>query len=83
MLFNGKIAPLVPYGIRGVIWYQGEANAPLARQYRTLFPAMIKGWRDEWRQGDFPFYFVQLANSDRRLAIAVEAHGPNFARHNY
>lgn len=58
VLFNGKIAPIVPYGIRGVIWYQGEANAPLAQQYRTLFPAMIKGWRDEWRQGDFPFYFV-------------------------
>ena len=61
-LYNGMIAPLVPYGIRGVIWYQGEANAARAKQYRTLFPAMIRDWRRVWRQGDFPFYFVQLAN---------------------
>ncbi|MHB9106050.1 MAG: sialate O-acetylesterase [Armatimonadota bacterium] len=61
-LFNGKIAPLVPFGIAGVIWYQGEANAGRATQYRTLFPAMIRGWRRQWGQGDFPFLFVQLAN---------------------
>jgi len=62
VLYNGKIAPLVPYGIAGVIWYQGEANANRAAQYRTLFPAMIRGWRRAWGQGDFPFLFVQLAN---------------------
>ena len=62
VLYNGMIAPLLPYGIRGTIWYQGESNAPRAEQYRSLFPAMIKDWRKQWNQGDFPFYFVQLAN---------------------
>lgn len=61
-LYNGMIAPLIPYEIRGVIWYQGEANAPRAYQYRTLFPVMIKNWRSDWGRCDFPFYFVQLAN---------------------
>jgi len=61
-LYNGMIAPLVPYGIRGAIWYQGESNAGDAERYRTLFPAMIKDWRRIWKQGEFPFYFVQLAN---------------------
>jgi sialate O-acetylesterase len=60
-LFNGMIAPLVPYRIRGAIWYQGEANRSRAAQYRTLFPAMITDWREHWGQGDFPFYFVQIA----------------------
>ncbi len=62
MLYNGMIAPLLPYGIKGAIWYQGESNASRAAQYRTLFPAMIKNWRDDWGQGEFPFLFVQLAN---------------------
>ncbi len=61
-LWNAMVAPLVPYGIRGVIWYQGESNAGRAAQYRTLFPTMIGAWRKHWGQGDFPFYFVQLAN---------------------
>lgn len=61
-LYNGMIAPLVPYGIRGVIWYQGEFNAPWAYEYRFLFPTMIKAWRDIWQEGAFPFYFVQLPN---------------------
>jgi sialate O-acetylesterase len=63
-LYNGMIAPLTPYAIRGVIWYQGEsnANANEARLYRRLFPAMIESWRKQWGQGSFPFYFVQLAN---------------------
>ncbi len=60
-LYNGMIHPLIPFGIRGVIWYQGESNADQAWYYRKLFPAMIKDWRDEWKQGDFPFLFVQLA----------------------
>jgi sialate O-acetylesterase len=63
-LYNGMIAPLTPYGIRGVIWYQGEANANEnhAWRYRRLFGAMIQDWRNRWGEGDFPFYFVQLAN---------------------
>jgi len=61
-LFNGKIAPLIPYGIRGVIWYQGEANGPRGEQYRTLFPALINAWRARWGRGAFPFLYVQLAN---------------------
>ena len=61
-LYNAMIAPLIPYGIQGAVWYQGEANAGRAYQYRKLFPAMIKNWRNDWGQGDFPFLFVQLAN---------------------
>jgi sialate O-acetylesterase len=60
-LYNGKIAPLQPYAIRGAIWYQGESNLGRAAQYQTLFPALIKDWRDTWGQGEFPFLFVQLA----------------------
>ena len=61
-LYNGMIAPLIPYGIQGAIWYQGESNAGRAYQYRTLFGDMIKNWRDDWGQGKFSFLFVQLAN---------------------
>lgn len=60
--FNGRIAPIIPYGIRGVIWYQGESNAGMPVQYRTLFPMLIQDWRMRWQQGIFPFLFVQLAN---------------------
>ena len=61
-LYNAMIAPLIPYGIAGAIWYQGESNVGRAYQYRKLFPAMIKSWRSNWGQGDFAFVFVQLAN---------------------
>ena len=60
-MFNAMIHPLIPFGIRGAIWYQGESNVSRAYQYRKLFPAMIRDWRTHWGQGDFPFYFVQLA----------------------
>ena len=60
-LYNAMIAPLIPYGIRGGIWYQGESNVKRAYQYRRLFPAMIENWRKDWGQGDFPFYYVQIA----------------------
>jgi sialate O-acetylesterase len=61
-LFNAMIMPLTPYTIRGVIWYQGEANSDRPAQYRKLFPAMIRDWRRTWGEGDFPFLFVQLPN---------------------
>ena len=61
-LYNAMIAPLTPYALRGVIWYQGENNAARAFEYRKLFRALIRDWRHAWRLGDFPFYFVQLAN---------------------
>ncbi len=60
-LYNAMIHPLLPFAIRGAIWYQGESNASRAYQYRTLFPAMVEDWRKHWGQGDFPFLFVQLA----------------------
>jgi sialate O-acetylesterase len=61
VLYNAMIAPLLPYAIRGVIWYQGEANVGRERQYRSLFPALIADWRRAWGEGDFPFLFVQIA----------------------
>jgi sialate O-acetylesterase len=61
-LYNAMVAPLLPYGIKGAIWYQGESNAGRAYQYRKLLPAMIQSWRKAWGQGDFPFYIVSLAN---------------------
>ena len=60
-LFNGMIAPLIPFKIKGVIWYQGESNTGRASSYTKLMNTMIKGWRNQWGQGDFPFYFVQIA----------------------
>jgi len=63
--FNAMISPLIPYAVKGAIWYQGEANARTteeAARYRTLFATLIKDWRTRWGQGDFPFLFVQLAN---------------------
>ncbi len=61
-LYNGVLKPITGYGIKGAIWYQGESNSSRAYQYRELFPLMIQSWRNEWDQGDFPFYFVQLAD---------------------
>ena len=62
LLYNAMINPLIPYAITGAIWYQGEANAGRSYQYRKAFPLMINDWRNRWQQGDFPFYFVQLAS---------------------
>ena len=61
-LYNAMISPLLNYQIKGVIWYQGESNAGRPFEYRELFPALIKDWRKNWNQGDFPFLFVQLPN---------------------
>jgi sialate O-acetylesterase len=60
-LFNGMIAPILPWSIRGVIWYQGEANVGRSEQYATILPALINDWRERFGQGELPFYLVQLA----------------------
>lgn len=65
VLYNAMIAPLVPFSMRGAIWYQGESNAYAARKYQTLFPALIRDWRARFGQ-DLGFYFVQLANFHAR-----------------
>lgn len=76
-LYNGMIHPLIPYTIRGVIWYQGENNTGNPYEYRKLFPAMIEGWRRNWEQGDFPFYFCQLANyHPKQSAVAIRHRWP-------
>lgn len=67
--YNARIAPLIPYGIKGVIWYQGEGNSSKAFQYRTLFPMLIEDWRTRWGQGYMPFLFVQLANHKEKKQL--------------
>ena len=62
VLWNGMVKPLVPYAIRGALWYQGESNSPTASIYREIMETLITDWRDQWGQGDFPFIYVQLAN---------------------
>jgi len=62
LLYNSMINPLIPYGIKGVIWYQGESNTPRSKEYEITFLNMINNWREDWQQDDFPFLFVQLAN---------------------
>ena len=61
VLYNGMVKPVVPYTIKGAIWYQGESNVSRSAQYDKIFPAMIQNWREEWGLPDFPFYFVQIA----------------------
>jgi sialate O-acetylesterase len=71
-LYNGMIAPLIPYAIKGAIWYQGESNNGAGVEYATLFPAMITDWRQRWGEGDFPFLYVQLAKfGDPNLGFAL------------
>ena len=72
-LYNGILKSHMGYGIRGAIWYQGESNAGRAYQYRDLFPYMIQTWREEWGQGDFPFYWVQLADFRDEVDSPVES----------
>lgn len=60
--YNGMLHPILGYGLKGAIWYQGESNGGRGHQYRHLFPKLIQSWRDEWGIGDFPFYWVQLAD---------------------
>ncbi len=72
-LYAGVLHPTIGYGIKGVIWYQGESNAGHAKEYRDLFPFMIESWRKEWQQGDFPFYWVQLADFKAYQTEPVES----------
>lgn len=71
-LYNAMIHPLMPYGIKGVIWYQGESNQDYypgdPDRYSKLFPLLVNSWRDEWKQGDFPFYYVQIAPFPRNFS---------------
>lgn len=72
-IFAGVVHPTLGYGIKGVIWYQGESNASRAYEYADLFPFMIEQWRKEWGQGDFPFYWVQLADFRAEKATPGES----------
>ncbi|MDB6095163.1 MAG: Sialate O-acetylesterase [Verrucomicrobia bacterium] len=81
-LYNAMIAPLQPWALRGMLWYQGEGNWARPGEYAELFPAMIRGWRKNWGQGNVPFYFVQLAafnqpddTTRRGWALLREAQG--------
>lgn len=60
LLYNTMIKPLIPYAIKGAVWYQGEANRNSGQLYRTLLPTLIQSWRTEWKQGEFPFLYVQI-----------------------
>ena len=72
-IYQRRALPTIGYGIRGAIWYQGESNAGRAYQYRDLFPLMIQTWRDLWGQGDFSFYWVQLADFMTERAEPAES----------
>ncbi len=72
-LYNAMIAPLTGYAIKGVIWYQGEANTNRAAEYRRLFPALIADWRKQWRSGNFPFLYVQLTSYLQRTERPAES----------
>lgn len=71
-IFNAMIHPILKYGIKGVLWCQGESNVDHAWEYRTLFPMLINTWRELWAQGDFPFYWVQLANFNYKVAVSTQ-----------
>jgi len=73
-IYDGMIAPLIPFYIRGAFWYQGESNEARAQQYEILLPVMIKAWRERWSEGDFPFGIIQLPNyRDQKNEPADEA----------
>jgi sialate O-acetylesterase len=67
-LYNGMIYPLIPYAMQGVIWYQGESNTLRAKQYETLFPMLIRSWREAWEDPEMNFFYVQLAAYDGKLS---------------
>jgi sialate O-acetylesterase len=69
--FNGMISGLIPFTLRGVIWYQGETDSWNAEQYTRMFPDLISDWRSRWGQGDFPFFYVQLAGFNGKDGVDV------------
>ena len=73
LVYNAMIHPVAPYGLKGFLWYQGEANDSLAYNYRTLFPLMINDWRIRWKQDYLPFLYVQLPNFKKRQAEPMES----------
>ena len=73
VLYNGMINPIIPYGLKGFLWYQGEANDSLAYNYRTLFPMLITDWRIRWKQAYLPFLYVQLPNYKKRQSKPMES----------
>lgn len=72
VLWNGMVAPLVPYGIRGALWYQGESNGPTAEIYKDIMEILVADWRKQWGLGDFPFIYVQLANHQKLITDPVK-----------
>jgi sialate O-acetylesterase len=72
-LYNGMLHPVIPYALRGFLWYQGESNTGRAVLYKTELPMLIKQWRDEWGEGDIPFYFCQLANFGGKRSTPTES----------
>src|SRR5690606_11929897 len=72
-LYHGMLEPVIPFAIKGALWYQGESNAPRAYQYREIFPLMIQDWRKQWGQGDFPFLWVQLANFKQPVELPKDS----------
>lgn len=73
LLFNAMINPVIPFGIKGFLWYQGEANEAEAYNYRKLFPMLIDDWRKRWKQGDLPFLYVQLTNFKKTKPLPSES----------
>ena len=69
--YNGMIAPLIPYAIRGTVWYQGESNGPTAKQYREIMETLVSDWRNRWGEGNFPFLYVQIANYGKPMTEPV------------
>ena len=72
VLWNGMVAALVPYAIRGALWYQGESNGPTANIYKDIMETLITDWRKQWQQGDFPFIYVQLANHEKLVTDPIK-----------
>ncbi len=79
ILYNAMVHPLIPFTIKGVLWYQGEANRKAPEKYKKLFPAMVKDWRSRWGIGDFPFYFVQIAPYDYSAKDSIATMNRNSA----
>ena len=72
VLWNGMVAALVPYAIRGALWYQGESNGPTANIYKDIMEALITDWRKQWQQGNFPFIYAQLANHEKLITDPIK-----------